>query len=49
MIVQKADISKHLKNIFSSAKLKENSVVSILETTTKDKKYLVKDFNLGCK
>ena len=45
--VQKAAISKHLKNIFSSAELKENSVVSILETTAKDnKKYQVKHFNL---
>ncbi len=45
--VQKAAISKHLKNIFSSAELKENAVVSILETTAKDnKKYQVKHFNL---
>lgn len=45
--VQKAAISKHLKNIFVSAELKERSVVSILETTAKDnKKYQVKHFNL---
>ncbi|MBX9695344.1 MAG: virulence RhuM family protein, partial [Cyanobacteria bacterium] len=45
--VQKAAISKHLKNIFTSAELNENSVVSILETTAKDnKKYQVKHFNL---
>jgi hypothetical protein len=34
--VQKAAISKHLKNIFFSGELKENSVVSILETNAKD-------------
>ncbi len=45
--VQKAAISKHLKNIFGTAELKERSVVSILETTAKDnKKYQVKHFNL---
>lgn len=31
--VQKAAISKHLKNIFSTGELHEDSVVSILETT----------------
>lgn len=45
--VQKAAISKHLKNIFTSKELLENSVVSILETTAKDNKtYKVKHFNL---
>jgi hypothetical protein len=36
--VQKAAISKHLKNIFDSEELKEKSAVSILETTASDKK-----------
>ena len=31
--VQKAAISKHLKNIFTSGELMEGSVVSVLETT----------------
>jgi Virulence protein RhuM family/Fic/DOC family len=45
--VQKAAISKHLKNIFDMEELEEDSVVSILETTAKDnKKYQVKHFNL---
>lgn len=45
--VQKAAISKHLKNIFSIKELDVNSVVSILETTAKDNKvYKVKHFNL---
>ena len=45
--VQKAAISKHLKNIFDSEELKEKSVVSILETTAKDNKvYKIKHFNL---
>ena len=45
--VQKAAISKHLKNIFITKELDKNSVVSILETTAKDnKKYQVKYFNL---
>ncbi len=45
--VQKAAISKHLKNIFLSEELHEKSVVSILETTAKDGKvYQVKHFNL---
>ena len=38
--VQKAAISKHLKNIFASGELMESAVVSILETTAADgKKY----------
>ena len=38
--VQKAAISKHLKNIFASGELTEASVVSVLETTAADgKKY----------
>ena len=42
--VQKAPISKHLKNIFDSGELIQNSVVSILETTVSDgKKYQVID------
>jgi prophage maintenance system killer protein len=45
--VQKAAISKHLKNIFDSEELKEKSAVSILETTAKDNKvYKIKHFNL---
>lgn len=45
--VQKAAISKHLKNIFTSGELDENSVVSILETTASDgKNYSVKYYNL---
>jgi len=40
-------ISKHLKNIFESGELVENSVVSILETTASDgKNYKVLYFNL---
>lgn len=40
-------ISKHLKNIFESGELEENSVISILETTAQDgKKYQVKYYNL---
>lgn len=40
-------VSKHLKNIFDSEELEENSVVSILETTAKDgKNYQVKYYNL---
>lgn len=34
--VQKAAISKHLKNIFVSGELRQEAVVSILETTEKD-------------
>lgn len=45
--VQKAAISKHLKNIFASGELDEDSVVSILETTAADgKRYSVKYYNL---
>jgi len=45
--VQVPAISKHLKNIFESGELDENSVVSILETTAADgKSYQVKYFNL---
>ena len=40
-------ISKHLKNIFESSELLEDSVVSILETTAADgKTYKVKYYNL---
>ncbi|MFN8396460.1 MAG: virulence RhuM family protein [Bacteroidia bacterium] len=40
-------ISKHLRNIFESGELDENSVVSILETTALDgKKYMTRFFNL---
>lgn len=40
-------ISKHLKNIFETLELKEESVVSILETTAHDgKKYKTKYYNL---
>ena len=45
--VQKAAISKHLKNIFSSGELCPDVVVSILETTAKDgKRYATKYYNL---
>lgn len=45
--VQKAAISKHLKNIFDSKELYKKSVVSILETTASDNKvYKIKHFNL---
>ena len=40
--VQVPAISKHLKNIFESGELQENSVVSILETTADDGKTLQK-------
>jgi hypothetical protein len=40
-------ISKHLKNIFDSGELDENSVISILETTAEDgKNYQTKYYNL---
>lgn len=40
-------ISKHLKKIFDSDELDENSVISILETTANDgKKYLTTHYNL---
>lgn len=45
--VQKAAISKHLKNIFSSGELCQESVVSKMETTAKDgKTYVVSYYNL---
>lgn len=45
--VQKAAISKHLKNIFESGELREDSVVSILETTATDEKnYKTRYYNL---
>ena len=45
--VQKAAISKHLKNIFEDGELDENTVVSILETTADDgKKYSTNYYNL---
>lgn len=45
--VQKAAISKHLKNIFESGELLEDAVVSILETTAADgKNYKTKFYNL---
>lgn len=40
-------VSKHLKNIFVSGELEEDSVISILETTAEDgKKYKTKYYNL---
>lgn len=45
--VQVPAISKHLKNIFDSGELTENSVVSKMETTAADgKKYSTKYYNL---
>ena len=45
--VQKAAISKHLKNIFTSGELMEGSVVSVLETTAADgKNYPTRYYNL---
>jgi hypothetical protein len=45
--VQKAAISKHLKNIFDSEELREKETVSILETVAKNNKvYKIKHFNL---
>jgi len=45
--VNRPAISKHLKNIFDSKELDENSVVSILETTASDGKiYQVNYYNL---
>src|SRR3989338_11162077 len=45
--VQKAAISKHLKNIFDCEELYEKSTVSILETVAKNNKiYQIKHFNL---
>lgn len=45
--VQKAAISRHLKNIFASKELTKKATVSILETVAKNKKtYKIKHFNL---
>ena len=45
--VQKAAISKHLKSIFESGELSENSVVSKMETTAADgKRYQTNYYNL---
>ena len=45
--VQKASISKHLKNIFESGELLEESVVSKMETTASDgKRYNINYYNL---
>ena len=45
--VQKSAISKHLKNIFDSGELRQEAVVSILETTASDgKQYSTKFYNL---
>lgn len=38
--LQKAAISRHLKNIFDSEELHESSTVSILETVAKNNKYI---------
>ena len=48
--VQKPAVSKHLKNIFATDELSEDSVVSILETTAADgKNYLTRYYNLDQK
>ena len=45
--VQRPSITRHLKNIFASGELEENSVCSILEHTAEDgKKYKTKYYNL---
>ena len=45
--VQKSAVSKHLKNIFDSGELAEDSVVSIMETTAADgKNYKTRYYNL---
>jgi len=45
--VQRPAITKHLKNIFESGELQENSVSSILEHTAEDgKNYKTKFYNL---
>ena len=45
--IQRPAITKHLKNIFDSEELEENSVSSILEHTADDgKRYQVKFYNL---
>ena len=47
--VQKAAISKHLKNIFTSGELQEEAVVSKMETTAADgKRYNTKYYNRRC-
>ncbi len=47
--VQRPAITKHLKNIFDSEELYENTVSSILEHTAKDgKNYKTKFYNLDC-
>jgi len=47
--VQRPAITKHLKNIFESEELYENSVSSILEHTAEDgKNYKTKFYNLDC-
>ena len=46
--VQKAAISKHLKNIFESGELQEEAVVSKMETTAADgKRYNTNLSNIG--
>lgn len=45
--VQRPAITKHIKNIFATKELQENSVCSILELTARDgKKYKTKLYNL---
>ena len=45
--VQKSAISKHLKHIFESGELRQEAVVSIMETTAADgKRYSTKFYNL---
>ena len=45
--VQKAAVSKHLKNIFATGELRPEAVVSILETTASDgKHYATRFYNL---
>ena len=45
--VQRSNITRHLRNIFESEELNENSVCSILEHTAEDgKRYKVKYYNL---
>ena len=45
--VQRPAITKHIKNIFATKELQENSVCSILELTVRDgKKYKTKLYNL---
>jgi len=44
----KSGISRHIKNIFKSGELEENSVVAIFATTASDgKNYQVEYFNNG--